>query len=63
MIESLNQEWEKINQEQTNNQINSMPDRIVKWVYEDEESIKCVYFCKKNYFYNKNSHFIKSIYK
>ena len=40
MKKSFNQEWEKINQVQTDNWINSIQDRKVEWMVQDEDRMK-----------------------
>ena len=40
LIELVNQEWEKIDQEQIDNWIDSMSGRIIEWIDHDEDRIK-----------------------
>ena len=36
----MSQEWEKINQYQIDNYIDSMSSRIIQWIYHDGDRIK-----------------------
>ena len=40
LIELVNQEWEKIDQEQIDNWIDSMSGRIIEWIDHDGDKIK-----------------------
>ena len=40
LIELVNQEWEKIDQEQIDNWIDSMSGRIIEWIDHDGDRIK-----------------------
>ena len=40
LIKLVNQEWEKIDQEQIDNRIDSMSGRITEWIDHDRDRIK-----------------------
>ena len=40
LLELVNQEWEKIDQEQIDNWIDSMSGRIIEWIDYDGDRIK-----------------------